>query len=116
MGSSVDYTIIYSKESVQVRYRGFAFFMAPCLQRLKDYAHTALLSYLRGMIHNARSLMSACVASRRALDPSRLRRCGASLKPRASSDITGAPTPPCFYTRQHRNSGRLRRARPLPMI
>ena len=73
MGSSVDYTIIYSKESVQVRYRGFAFFMAPCLQRLKDYAHTALLSYLRGMIHNARSLMSACVASRRALDPSRLR-------------------------------------------
>ena len=29
----------------------------------KDYAHTALLSYLRGMIHNARSLMIARVAS-----------------------------------------------------
>jgi len=73
MGSSVDYTIIYSKERYKYETEALRFFMAPCLQRLKDYAHTALLSYLRGMIHNARSLMSACVASRRALDPSRLR-------------------------------------------
>ena len=81
MGSSVDCTIIYSKErAYKYETERLCFFMAPCLQRLKDYAHTALLSYLRGMIHNARSLMSACVASRRALDPSRLRRCGAFLK------------------------------------
>merc|ERR1719482_2355271 len=48
------------------------------------------------MIHNARSLMSACVASRRALDPSRLRLNGAFFLNPSASGLREAQTRSSF--------------------